>query len=73
MPSMLWFRRAIPETLPPARRRAFTPAIIIDGVRQVCASRVSVVHMLVMGLVGGPFIGYLGTARHIYQDIIQCR
>ena len=69
VPSMLWFRRAIPETLPPASRRAFTPAIIIDGINQVCASRVSVVYMLVMGLVGGPFIGYLGTARQIYQDI----
>ena len=25
--------------------------------------------MLVMGLVGGPFIGYLATSRQIFQDI----
>jgi len=69
VPSALWFHRAIAETLPPGRRRAFTPATIIDGIRQVFASRVSVVYMLVMGFVGGPFIGYLGSARQIYQDI----
>ena len=69
VPSALWFHWAIPETLPPERRRAFTPAIIIDGIKQVLASRVSVVYMLVMGFIGGPFIGYLGTARQIYQDI----
>jgi len=69
VPSVMWFHWAIAETLPPERRRAFTPSIIADGIRQVCSSRVSVVYMLVMGLIGGPFIGYLGTARQIYQDI----
>ena len=69
VPSALWFHWAIAETLPPARRRPFTPAIIIDGIRQVCGSRVSIVYMLVMGLIAGPFIGYLGTARQIFQDI----
>jgi DHA1 family bicyclomycin/chloramphenicol resistance-like MFS transporter len=69
VPSALWFHRAIPETLPRERRRAFTPAIIADGIRQVCGCRVAVVYMAVMGFIAGPFIGYLGTARQIFQDI----
>ena len=69
VPSALWFSRAIPETLPPPRRRRFQPAIVLDGLFQVCSHRVTVIYMLVMGLVGGPFIGYLGTARQIFQDI----
>ena len=69
VPSVMWFHRAIAETLPPERRRPFTPAIIADGIRQVCGCRVAVVHMVVMGFIAGPFIGYLGTARQIFQDI----
>lgn len=69
VPSALWFHWAIPETLPRERRRAFTPAIIADGIRQVCGCRVAVVYMAVMGFIAGPFIGYLGTARQIFQDI----
>jgi len=68
-PSVWWFCRAIPETLPAGRRRAFTPAIIADGIRQVCGNRVAVVYMMVMGFILGPFIGYLGAARQIFQDI----
>ena len=69
VPSALWFSRAIPETLPPPRRRRFQPAIVLNGLFQVCSHRVTVIYMLVMGLVGGPFIGYLGTSRQIFQDI----
>ena len=71
VPSALWFCRAIPETLPPPRRRRFQPAIVLDGLFQVCSHRVTVIYMLVMGLVGGPFIGYLGTSRQIFQDIYR--
>ena len=69
VPSVMWFHWAIAETLPREHRRAFRPRIIADGIRQVCSSRMSVVCLVVMGLIGGPFIGYLGTARQIYQDI----
>lgn len=69
VPSALLFARALPETLPPARRRRFTPAIIIDGVIEVCSQRVTVIYMMVMGLIGGPFIAYLASSRQIFQDI----
>ena len=69
VPSALLFARALPETLPPSRRRRFTPAIITDGIIQVCSQRVTVIYMLVMGLVGGPFIAYLASSRQIFQDI----
>ena len=69
VPSALWFGSAIPETLPPTHRRRFRTAIILDGLIQVCSRRVTVIYMLVMGLVGGPFIGYLATSRQIFQDI----
>ena len=69
LPSAVWFHLAIAETLPPERRRRFTLTIILDGIRQICRSRVTVIYLLIMGLIGGPFIGYLGTARQIFQDI----
>ena len=69
VPSALLFARALPETLPPSRRRRFTPAIITDGIIQVCSQRVTVIYMLVMGLIGGPFIAYLASSRQIFQDI----
>ena len=69
VPSAIWFSCAIPETLLPAHRRRFRPAVILDGVVEVCSHRVTVIHMLVMGLIGGPFISYLATSRQIFQDI----
>jgi DHA1 family bicyclomycin/chloramphenicol resistance-like MFS transporter len=69
LPTAWWFHRSIPETLPPARRRPFTLRAIGRGIVQICRSRVTVVYMLAMGLIAGPFIGYLGTARQIFQDV----
>ena len=69
VPSAIWFSRAIPETLLPAHRRRFRPAVIFNGVVEVCSHRVTVIYMLVMGLIGGPFISYLATSRQIFQDI----
>ena len=69
VPSALWFALAIPETLPQDRRRRFTPGIIADGILEVCRTRVTMVYLLVMGFVGGPFIAYLATSRQIFQGI----
>ena len=69
VPSALWFARAIPETLPQDRRRRFAPGIIADSILEVCRTRVTMVYLLVMGFVGGPFIAYLATSRQIFQDI----
>ncbi len=68
VPSALWFARAIPETVPQDRRR-FTPGIIADSILEVCRTRVTMVYLLVMGFVSGPFIAYLATSRQIFQDI----
>ncbi|MGB1920969.1 MAG: multidrug effflux MFS transporter [Candidatus Puniceispirillaceae bacterium] len=69
LPTAWWFHLSIAETLPPARRRPFTFRAIGDGVIQICRSRVTVVYMLAMGIISGPFIGYLGSARQIFQDV----
>ena len=61
VPSALWFALAIPETLPLDRRRRFNPGIIADGILEVCRTRVTMIYLLVMGFVGGPFIAYLAT------------
>lgn len=69
LPTALWFRHSIRETLPMARRRPFTLRAIGEGIIQVCRSRVTVIYMIAMGFISGPFIGYLGSARQIFQDI----
>lgn len=69
LPSAYWFHRAIAETLHQERRRRFEFNVILDGITQIYRSRVTVIYLLIMGLIGGPFIAYLGTARQIFQDI----
>ena len=56
-----------PRDIAADRRRRFTPTIIADGIVEVCRSRVTMVYLLVMGLIGGPFIAYLATSRQIFQ------
>ena len=45
------------------------PGSTADGILAVCRTRVTMVYLLVMGFVGGPFIAYLATSRQIFQDI----
>ena len=69
VPTAWWFHKSIAETLSASHRRPFTLMVIGDGLVQICRSRVTVVYMLAMGFIAGPFIGYLGSARQIFQDI----
>jgi DHA1 family bicyclomycin/chloramphenicol resistance-like MFS transporter len=69
LPTAWWFHKSIAETLPAPHRRPFTLRVIGEGLVQICRSRVTVVYMLAMGFIVGPFIGYLGSARQIFQDI----
>ena len=67
----LWFALAQPETLPPDRRRPFSLRGIAGGFREVLAMRGPRAHILALGAVFGPFVGYLGAAQHLFQDVYR--
>ena len=69
LPTAWWFHESIAETLSASHRRPFSLLAIGEGLVQICRNRVTVVYMLAMGFLVGPFIGYLGSARQIFQDI----
>lgn len=65
--AVMWFVLRQPETLPPGARRAFSPANIGLGLREIMASRVAVGHTVALGLIFGAFLAYLSTAQQVYQ------
>lgn len=62
----VWCALRQPETLPPARRRAFGPGPLWAAFRDVCASRIAVGYTLASGLIFGAFLTYLSTAQQVF-------
>ncbi len=67
----LWCWKGLEETLPEEKRIKFRPLDIALGFREVFANRTTAYYMIAMGLIFGGFIGYLNTARQIFQDLFQ--
>lgn len=65
----LWFHLSMHETLTPEKKRPFAFTPIIKSCWQIGHIRPTMLYMMAMGFISGPFIGYLGTARQIFQDI----
>lgn len=66
LPACLWCALRQPETLPPARRRAFAPCVLWAGLREVCASRIAMGYTVALGMVFGAFLTYLSTAQQVF-------
>ncbi len=63
----LWFGVRQRETLPTERRTPFTFVRIQNGFREVLSNQAALGYTIVAGLVSGPFIAYLSTARQVFQ------
>lgn len=63
----VWFALRQPETLPPAKRKAFSLAAILRSVQEILRNRQSLGYMVCAGLVFGAFIGYLSSVAQIMQ------
>lgn len=69
--ALLWFGFRLPETLAPENRRRLTPHDFGAGLSFIFRQKLSVGAMLVMGMVFGGFVGYLGSAQQIFVDHYQ--
>jgi DHA1 family bicyclomycin/chloramphenicol resistance-like MFS transporter len=64
----VWFALRQPETLPPARRVAFSGRTIARGTVEVFRTPVTLGYMLAVGIIFAAFISYLSTAQQIFQE-----
>ena len=63
-----WLALRQPETLPPERRRAFSPSSIGRAVIEIVRIRAALGYTLATGFVFAPFLAYLSTAQQIFQE-----
>ncbi len=63
-----WLALRQPETLPPDRRRAFSPSAIGRAVIEIVRIRAALGYTLATGFVFAPFLAYLSTAQQIFQE-----
>ena len=64
-----WFVLRQPETLPPGDRQPLSPAAVGRNIATVLKTRASLGYMLAAGLISGAFVGFLGTAQQILQQL----
>jgi DHA1 family bicyclomycin/chloramphenicol resistance-like MFS transporter len=65
----IWTALRLPETLPQARRRAFTAASILDGFRIVLSNRLALCYTIATTLVFGGLFGFINSAQQIFVGI----
>ena len=63
-----WLAVRQPETLPPERRRAFSPSAIGRAVIEIVRIRAALGYTLATGFVFAPFVAYMSSAQQIFQQ-----
>lgn len=66
--SFIWFALRQPETLPVSARRIFSLSNITGGIIEALSNKTVLGYTLAAGLIFGAFLGYLSTARQIFQQ-----
>lgn len=67
--SWVWFTIRQPETLPRIARRRLSLHNVMGGIKYICTNRQSLVYIIAVGLIFGPFLAYLSLAQEIFQNI----
>lgn len=65
----VWFAKRQPETLHLARRQPFRIYHILRGILEVFRSRIALGYTIATGLMYGMFVGYLGSAQQIFDEV----
>jgi len=65
----VWFYLRQAETLAPSNRRSIDIRHLWQGFIEVVRTRITLGYTLATGLVYGMFVGYLGSAQQIFQDV----
>lgn len=66
--ALTWFTLRQPETLPEARRRAWSLRHLASGLFETLRTRIALGYAVAAGTIFGGFIGYLTTAPQIFQQ-----
>lgn len=67
----VWFALRQTETLRPENRHALTLDTIATNFRRVASNRISRGYMLAAGWISGAFVGFLGSAQQVLQELYQ--
>lgn len=67
----VWFSLRLDETLPPAKRRAFSVKAIALGFKEACTTRVTLGYTLCSGLVFSALLGYLNSTQQVFHEIFH--
>lgn len=67
----LWLHYRQPETLPVSQRRAINTHEIWQATHFVITHRQVMPYIIAVGLIFGPFLGYISASQTIYVDIYQ--
>lgn len=65
----IWCLRRLPETLPPAKRRALSANSVVSAFHMVLSNRTSLFYMLATALFFGTLFGFLNLAQPIYVEM----
>ena len=66
--AFVWLAIRQPETLPPGRRRPFSPRALGRAAREILGIRAAVGYTIATGFAFSPFVAYLSSAQQIFQD-----
>ncbi len=69
--AFLWSLIRLPETLPPAQRRAITPSSVLDGARIVIADRQSVGYTIGTACLTVSIQGFLTSVQLVFSDVLH--
>ncbi len=64
----IWLVMRIPETQHPEDTRAFTIAVLWQGLKTTLGNTKTLCYMIAAGFIFGAFIGYLNTSQQIFED-----
>lgn len=68
---ILWTLLRLPETLPPERRIAISPASIASSFRIVLTNRITVGYALAATVVMGSLFGFINSSQQIFVDVFE--
>jgi MFS transporter, DHA1 family, multidrug resistance protein len=66
---LAWFSLRQPETLLSGHRLPFSLKKIAAALAEVCCHRIALSYTIVAGFIMGAFLGYLGSAQQVFQDL----
>ena len=66
--AFVWLLVRQPETLPPDRRRSFSPRAIGRAVREILGIRAAVGYTVATGFAFAPFVAYLSSAPQMFAQ-----